>query len=103
MRKLLIANPTEECPDFPASSLPVGDLSRTVLAYHEVLPSDSEYLYSISSEAFESHLQLIAAIGQSVNRGLRAPIFSFDDGHISNYSTALPLLENRCYKAIFFV
>jgi peptidoglycan/xylan/chitin deacetylase (PgdA/CDA1 family) len=86
-----------------ASRMPRGDISPTVLAYHQLTTGESEYLYGVSSGTFENHLQLIAEIRESLDPECRQPLLSFDDGHISNYSTALPLLEKYQCKAIFFV
>ena len=75
----------------------------TVLAYHELFPHATDYSYSLSSGQFESHLQLGVHLCNH-SRGAGLPlIYSFDDGHISNYTHALPLLEKYSCKAIFFV
>ncbi|HLK53294.1 MAG TPA: polysaccharide deacetylase family protein [Candidatus Angelobacter sp.] len=76
-----------------------------VLAYHELSPDVTDYSYALSCGQFEQHLQLAAQLqGQSAKA--RPPIkvsVSFDDGHLSNYTHALPLLEKYGCKAIFFV
>ena len=78
-------------------------LRPMVLAYHELSPERTAYSYALSCRDFEEHLSLAAQL--SLNSGNdNAPILiSFDDGHISNYSAALPLLEKYSRKAIFFV
>jgi peptidoglycan/xylan/chitin deacetylase (PgdA/CDA1 family) len=75
----------------------------TVLAYHELSPDERGYLYGISSGNFEKHLRLAAELQQSDERRTPNLVLSFDDGHISNYVSALPLLEKHGCKAIFFV
>ena len=66
------------------------------LAYHEILPEASSYLYNISVPQFEEHLN---HIGNTNN----APELTFDDGHRSHFEYALPLLRASRRKATFFV
>jgi len=70
----------------------------TVLAYHELTAEEPAYRYALSCRKFEEHAQFAAS---SESRGQL--VISFDDGHISNYANALPLLEKYSCKAIFFV
>src|SRR5215831_2716923 len=77
-------------------------LRPTVLAYHELSAERTVYSYALSCRDFEEHLSLAARLSSDGDNN--APIaISFDDGHISNYSSALPLLEKYSRKAIFFV
>jgi peptidoglycan/xylan/chitin deacetylase (PgdA/CDA1 family) len=73
----------------------------TVLAYHELLRDGSNYSYALSARQFEEHLRLAARL-RTESRG-EPLVASFDDGHISNYTIALPLLEKYGCKATFFV
>jgi len=74
----------------------------TVLTYHELSPKAPAYRYSLSCHDFEEHVRLAAQLQGS--SGHKAPlILSFDDGHISNYTHALPVLQKYSCKAIFFV
>ena len=67
--------------------------------------------YSLRSGDFDSHLQRCAAHGLCVTSardwlaGPREPaaLISFDDGHISNFELAFPLLQARGATADFFV
>lgn len=80
-----------------STSLAVGrSLRSTVLAYHELFPEVVNYSYALTSRSFEEHLQLATELSAPV-------VISFDDGHISNYISALPLLQKYACKAIFFV
>ncbi len=79
-----------------------GSVRPTVLAYHEVIPGDATYRYALGCNDFEEHLQVAAPL-QGGAAPQAALVLSFDDGHISNYVSALPLLEKYSCKAIFFV
>jgi len=84
------------------ASLAVGrSLRPTVLAYHELFPELTNYSYALTCRNFEEHLQLAAQF--SPRDGQMPVVISFDDGHISNYISALPLLQKYSCKAIFFV
>jgi len=67
--------------------------------YHEITENDSRYVYSISTSRFVEHTQVLAHL--SVTTGSTA--LSFDDGHISNYELALPILETHNCRAIHFL
>lgn len=88
----------------PAATLTLRPAMReTVLAYHELTSEATNYRYAVSSRQFEEHLKLVASLYDS-STGYQAPLrLSFDDGHISNYTQALPLLEKYSCKAVFFV
>jgi peptidoglycan/xylan/chitin deacetylase (PgdA/CDA1 family) len=72
----------------------------TVLTYHEVLADKVRSRYSVSCDQFDSHLCLIQ---REQGPKARRPVVTFDDGHLSNYEHALPLLQARGIKAIFFI
>jgi peptidoglycan/xylan/chitin deacetylase (PgdA/CDA1 family) len=72
------------------------------LLYHELRPEPSAYSYALETAQFQRHLNLyvhLRARGQSELR----PEITFDDGHISNYELALPLLQARGIQARFFI
>lgn len=74
--------------------------TRTMFAYHEVLPGGPLSRYSVSTARFEEHLKLFRELGQ---RPSGAPRISFDDGHASNVLHAAPLLHRYKISATFFV
>lgn len=78
-------------------------LRATVLAYHELAPETIAYQYALSCNQFEDHLRLTALLKSESASSAERLIISFDDGHISHYAAALPLLEKYSCKAIFFV
>jgi|SRR5262249_36435878 len=87
-----------------AASLSIRRALRpTVLAYHELSPDRTAYSYALSCRDFEEHLSLAAQLAGHAGDGIAPIVVSFDDGHISNYISALPLLEKYSRKAIFFV
>lgn len=76
---------------------------QTILAYHELSSDHTNYRYALSCRQFENHLQLVAQLQEHSDDHKSPLALSFDDGHISNYTHALPLLEKYNRKAIFFV
>jgi polysaccharide deacetylase len=106
MSKLLVHNRFGDCesPEPPWGSAhheSQSTLAPMVLTYHETCESEPTYEYALSCPKLEEHLQLVADLRQNP-RG-RKFILTFDDGHISNYHSALPLLEKYSCQAIFFV
>ena len=77
--------------------------SCTVLAYHELSSGAPSYLYSHGCDGFDRHLQLAVRLRSNPLPGTPQLRITFDDGHISNYRLALPLLEKYSCKATFFV
>jgi peptidoglycan/xylan/chitin deacetylase (PgdA/CDA1 family) len=77
-------------------------LRPAVLAYHELSADETQYTYTLPCRQFEEHLQLAGAFRNAAATEDRL-LISFDDGHISNYTSALPLLEKHSLRAIFFV
>jgi peptidoglycan/xylan/chitin deacetylase (PgdA/CDA1 family) len=74
--------------------------------YHELRPEGSRYSYVLETGEFERHIDLFARIREQVqeNKGAALwPEVTFDDGHISNFEHALPILLTRGMKARFFV
>lgn len=76
-------------------------LRPLVLAYHELSTEATAYSYALTCRNFEEHLRLAAELAGSSR--LSPLVLTFDDGHISNYVSALPLLQKYSCKAIFFV
>ncbi len=72
------------------------------LLYHELRPSRSDYSYVVETEDFERHLDLFLELRKRKGPGL-IPEITFDDGHISNFEFAFPLLQSRAIRAWFFI
>ena len=75
---------------------------RLYLLYHELRPSRSDYSYVLETEEFEKQVNLFLQLRESGEQGL-SPEVTFDDGHISNFEFALPILQSHAIKAWFFI
>ena len=91
----------------------------TTLIYHELYKTgiESKYKYAFSSKEFSAQLNLIRESNLQVltaeelrnllisgdNQRKKSLLITFDDGHISNYHIALPLLIEYGLKATFFI
>ena len=74
--------------------------SGRILAYHEVEAKESNYIYAVTSPQLDEHLKFVA---ERNRRHSDETQVTFDDGHISNFLIARPLLEKHALKATFFV
>lgn len=68
----------------------------------------SERRYFLSVAQFALHIERLANCnysGCSIERasGSRAVVFTFDDGHISNYTCVWPILVDRGFTGTFFI
>jgi peptidoglycan/xylan/chitin deacetylase (PgdA/CDA1 family) len=79
-------------------------LKRLHLLYHELRPSGSQYSYSyiVGTSEFEKHVELFVRLRAAERSGLW-PEVTFDDGHISNFEYAAPILQSRGLAARFFI
>ncbi len=75
--------------------------SRLYLLYHELRPRGSAYSYALENVEFEKQLELFTRSREREDAFW--PEITFDDGHISNFEYALPLLQSRNLKARFFI
>jgi peptidoglycan/xylan/chitin deacetylase (PgdA/CDA1 family) len=85
-----------------STAIPFSQWQPWCLAYHEILPVPSEYLYAVSAEQFGRHLTAFSSAVKSRERHF-IPKITFDDGHRSVFEYALPLLDHFGLKAVFFV
>ncbi len=70
-----------------------------LLTYHEISPTPSTYVYSATVPELQEHVRLIGSFSKSVhNVGV-----TFDDGHMSQFTHAVPVLEKELRKATFFI
>jgi hypothetical protein len=75
---------------------------RLYLLYHELRPTPTSYSYVLTQAMFEKHINLFAQL-RTAGNGELWPEVTFDDGHISNFECALPILQAHNMKAHFFV
>lgn len=80
-------------------------LRRLYLLYHELRAGGSRYSYVIDTELFALHVELFARLRTAdVAGGARLrPEVTFDDGHLSNFELAAPILESHRMTALFFI
>ncbi|HEY0179420.1 MAG TPA: polysaccharide deacetylase family protein [Dokdonella sp.] len=88
---------------------------RVVLMYHAIadaagaVPDGQDAHYTVDLARFGDHLDALAAHGggTSARDWLAAPSaatpITFDDGHVSNFTHALPALLRQAMRADFFV
>lgn len=89
--------------------------STVALMYHALTGAGSpeagqDRHYSISAERFDAQTALLRARAGAVTSardgleaGASGAIMTFDDGHLSNYSLAFPILLRQSSRADFFV
>jgi hypothetical protein len=77
--------------------------NRLYLLYHELRPSRSDYSYVVETGQFEKHVDLFLKLRNEKRTSAFYPEITFDDGHISNFEYALPILQSREIKAWFFI
>lgn len=73
---------------------------RLFLLYHELRSTPSTYSYVTSTSAFIEHVALFRSPGSA---GSLQPEITFDDGHLSNLTEALPILLSQQLSARFFI
>lgn len=74
-----------------------------ILTYHEIYELPTGYLYGVTSQQLDAHLRLLGKLSNGTAERFAPLQVTFDDGHVSNFRQALPVLENRSCRAIFFV
>jgi peptidoglycan/xylan/chitin deacetylase (PgdA/CDA1 family) len=72
------------------------------LLYHELRPGRNSYSYVVETGEFEKQADLFVKLRENGAPGLW-PEVTFDDGHISNFEFAFPILQSRAIKACFFI
>jgi peptidoglycan/xylan/chitin deacetylase (PgdA/CDA1 family) len=71
------------------------------LLYHELRNEPSSYSYATESDRFRAHLALFNKLREIP--GMLQPEITFDDGHLSNFEHALPILAEQSMAARFFI
>ena len=71
--------------------------------YHEIRAARSIYSYAIDSNEFEAQAKFLADRTHAADPSAVKPVITFDDGHLSNYEYALPVLARLNLAAHFFI
>jgi peptidoglycan/xylan/chitin deacetylase (PgdA/CDA1 family) len=79
-----------------------ANLQPLHLLYHSLSQQPRSYSYELSAQSFERHVRLCRELSNGEDGG-RMPVFTFDDGHVSNYEYALPILSDLGFSSFFFV
>lgn len=87
----------------PDNAIGVPAVQRMYLIYHQFASAAGPYSYSCATPLFKEHVRLAARLQSSADPRFFVPEITFDDGHASQYSSALPVLEQHGTRAIFFV
>ena len=83
----------------PLQAGPDGGRKLLALLYHELRPEAAAYSYVLPCVRFLEHLQVVTSLPRTAYQA----VITFDDGHISNYVHALPMLERFEARAHFFI
>lgn len=78
------------------------ELSSMILAYHEIVPKRSSYIYSVDCCLLAEHLAFMSSGALNAHTS-PAPAVTFDDGHASQYRHALSILDRAQVRATFFI
>jgi peptidoglycan/xylan/chitin deacetylase (PgdA/CDA1 family) len=73
-----------------------------IFAYHEIVPTEQSYRYAVTSLALDRHLELVGKLRPTEGRTSVSHRFTFDDGHVSSFRFALPLLTRHAMTGVFF-
>jgi peptidoglycan/xylan/chitin deacetylase (PgdA/CDA1 family) len=73
-----------------------------ILGYHEIVPTAQSYRYALTSLALDRHLELVGKLQTMEVCANASHRFTFDDGHVSNFRFALPLLTKHAVTGVFF-
>ena len=85
------------------SEEPAGAPLRSLhLLYHEVKEGGGDYCYVIDSEEFKRHVEMFAQLRAASCFNVW-PEVTFDDGHLSDFELALPVLLSHGLSARFFI
>jgi len=73
-----------------------------IFGYHEIVPTEQSYRYALTSSVLDRHLALVVGLRSAKGRTSDSHRFTFDDGHVSRFRFALPLLTRHAVTGIFF-
>jgi len=73
-----------------------------IFGYHEIVPTEQSYRYALTSSVLDRHLALVVELRSAKGRTSDSHRFTFDDGHVSSFRFALPLLTRHAVTGVFF-
>jgi peptidoglycan/xylan/chitin deacetylase (PgdA/CDA1 family) len=73
------------------------------LLYHELRPDKSRYTYVTTCDEFATHCALFARLQAASGEDRMRPEITFDDGHVSDFRQARPVLDRFGLRATFFI
>lgn len=88
-----------------AASIPEQDrqpLQKLHFLYHGLRPQRCDYSYVLGTSEFERQIDLLLRARKADSLSLW-PEVTFDDGHLSDFDCALPILLSRGLTARFFI
>lgn len=74
-----------------------------IITYHEIGIGNSPDIYKVSVAQFEEHLRVLQDVGNTLGIDYHDRVVTFDDGHISHYDLALPVLAKHRMHSAFFI
>jgi peptidoglycan/xylan/chitin deacetylase (PgdA/CDA1 family) len=77
-------------------------LQKLHFLYHELRKNGCDYPYALETKEFKKQVDLFLQVRKAESPGLR-PEVTFDDGHISDFDYALPILLTQGLTARFFI
>ncbi len=84
-----------------ASGLAADGRRRLFVLYHELRAEGSAYRYAMATGEFRRQMELVARL--QAGDGVLRPEVTFDDGHASSETEALPALRECGVRAWFFL
>ena len=72
-----------------------------IVTFHEIIDSGSSAIYKLKVQQFEAYLRVIQELHEQSGSSSPTIQITFDDGHISHYRFAIPLLERYHIRAVF--
>jgi len=79
-----------------------GSTRKIVFLYHQLRACVSQYSYVVDTKLFEHQADLFVYLLSESNSDTW-PELTFDDGHMSDYEFAMPILQARGLPARFFI
>ena len=73
-----------------------------IFTYHQIESQYSPHVYGVTAGTLREHLRAFRLYSSGSGHPIDHTV-TFDDGHVSNYEQALPLLTEAHLRAVFFI